>query len=475
MLPPAMRGWFADRGWRLLAALASGGMLILAGDLEPWWAVAWVAPLPLLVAAFRAPAGEARVLAAGAGLVAAAGVTGYRAEITGPAVTLGLALLTGLAWMLVVAGARAAMLGSRHWLTGFAYPVLWAAVDTLVGALSPHGTAGSLAYSQMDALPVIQVASVAGTAGVVFAVSLFPSVLAVAWCRRGDIDRPWLAYGVPAVVLVSVLAFGVGRLAAAPQAPTIGVGLAAVDRPRTAGAGGDPWDAYLQAVARMAEDGARVVVLPEKIAPLDVGAAARVRVRLADAARSRQLYLVAGVTVLAGGHRENRAWLFGPDGALVADYAKQHLIPGLERDFVPGRELVVRRVADREMAVAICKDMDFAPLGRGYGGRGAVAVLVPAWDFERDAWLHARMATLRGVESGYTVIRAARQGLLSVTDRYGRVIGEAPSGSAPVARLVVAAPLGPGQPTPYARVGDVFGWLCLAGGLAAWGWSRWTG
>jgi hypothetical protein len=36
MLPPAMRGWFADRGWRLLAALASGGMLILAGDLEPW-------------------------------------------------------------------------------------------------------------------------------------------------------------------------------------------------------------------------------------------------------------------------------------------------------------------------------------------------------------------------------------------------------------------------------------------------------
>jgi apolipoprotein N-acyltransferase len=82
------------------------------------------------------------------------------------------------------------------------------------------------------------------------------------------------------------------------------------------------------------------------------------------------------------------------------------------------------------------------------------------------------MATLRGVESGFTVIRAARNGLLSVTDRYGRVIGEAPSASAPVARLVAAAPLGPGRPTVYARVGDVFGWLCVGWALAAWGWRR---
>jgi len=154
------------------------------------------------------------------------------------------------------------------------------------------------------------------------------------------------------------------------------------------------------------------------------------------------------VALLKSDHKENRAWLFAPNGVLIADYAKHHLIPGLEATFTSGREFVVRSVGTGRIGIAICKDMDFPTLGRRYAALGVDALLVPAWDFDQDAWWHARMAILRGVESGFAVVRAARNGLLTASDRYGRIVGVATSGSAPVASLAVSPHSGPaGRPS----------------------------
>ena len=43
----------------------------------------------------------------------------------------------------------------------------------------------------------------------------------------------------------------------------------------------------------------------------------------------------------------------------------------------------------------ICKDMDFPLLSRQYGNDGAGLMLVPAYDFVTDGWLHGRMAILK--------------------------------------------------------------------------------
>ena len=69
-------------------------------------------------------------------------------------------------------------------------------------------------------------------------------------------------------------------------------------------------------------------------------------------------------------------------------------------------------------AFAVALDL-VAQLGRAYSRLGVDAMLVPAYDFDRDAWSHASMAVLRGVEGGFSVVRAARDGLLTVSDRYG--------------------------------------------------------
>jgi apolipoprotein N-acyltransferase len=137
-------------------------------------------------------------------------------------------------------------------------------------------------------------------------------------------------------------------------------------------------------------------------------------------------------------------------------------VPGFEARFKPGDENVVRPILGARFGIAICKDVDFAQLGQAYSRLGVNAMLVPAYDFDRDAWSHASMAVLRGVEGGFSVVRPARHGLLSVSDRYGRIVDHKASADAAVISLEIAAPLGPGEATYYARFGYWFGWLCVA-------------
>jgi apolipoprotein N-acyltransferase len=92
-------------------------------------------------------------------------------------------------------------------------------------------------------------------------------------------------------------------------------------------------------------------------------------------------------------------------------------------------------------------------------------LLVPAWDFDQDRWLHARIAVLRGVENGFALARAARDGLLTLSDSRGRILAEAAtvadrfvviSGKVNVAR----------EKTFCTQTGDWFAWLCVASFVA---------
>ena len=103
---------------------------------------------------------------------------------------------------------------------------------------------------------------------------------------------------------------------------------------------------------------------------------------------------------------------------------------------------------------------DVAIVGRGLGIGGAGLVVAPAWDFGQGAWLHGRMAMLRAVEGGFTLVRSTRNGTMTVSDRYGRVLAESASGpTAPL--LMTQASVSRNEPTIYSRAGDVFGWACV--------------
>jgi apolipoprotein N-acyltransferase len=68
------------------------------------------------------------------------------------------------------------------------------------------------------------------------------------------------------------------------------------------------------------------------------------------------------------------------------------------------------------------------------------------------------MALMRGVEDGFSMVRAAKNGYLTVSDDRGRVLAEVRSDAAPFATLVASVPAAHSA-TLYLLMGDWFAWL----------------
>jgi apolipoprotein N-acyltransferase len=60
--------------------------------------------------------------------------------------------------------------------------------------------------------------------------------------------------------------------------------------------------------------------------------------------------------------------------------------------------------------------------------------------------------------------RSAREGLMLVSDPFGRVTDQQRS-TADMSLLAALVPLQKPMRTIYVRIGDAFGWTCLASGL----------
>jgi apolipoprotein N-acyltransferase len=213
-------------------------------------------------------------------------------------------------------------------------------------------------------------------------------------------------------------------------------------------------------IARVAAQGAFVIVLPEKLLAITPADRQQVYSVFAGAARKSRRTVVAGFNFLGITPPRNIAVVFSPEGDRILTYDKHHMLQGPETGYLSGKETAVFVAAGFQWGVEICKDLDYPALSRQYGKQDIRYLAVPAWDFIRDAWLHDRMAVMRGVENGFTVVRTAQQGLLTISDAYGRVVAQRTSYSAPEVTLVRAVQTGPGT-TLYAKFGDWFGWLNL--------------
>jgi apolipoprotein N-acyltransferase len=65
------------------------------------------------------------------------------------------------------------------------------------------------------------------------------------------------------------------------------------------------------------------------------------------------------------------------------------------------------------------------------------------------------------VEDGFSIVRTAKDGYLTVSDNRGRVVAETRSDAAPFATLLASVP-SVHSATVYLLLGDWFGWLACA-------------
>jgi apolipoprotein N-acyltransferase len=146
--------------------------------------------------------------------------------------------------------------------------------------------------------------------------------------------------------------------------------------------------------------------------------------------------------------------------AAVASYDKEHMLPPFESNLTPGTAKLTITRGGTPWGIAICKDMDFTSMSTGYGRLGASLMLVPAWDFNLDRTWHGHMAIMRGVEGGFSVARAAKNGYLTVSDNRGRVVAQTRSDSALFAVLLAEVPV-VHEATLFQRWGDWFAWVAV--------------
>ncbi len=445
------------------AAAMSGAAWWFGTGLAPIAWLAWLAPLPILLAAPRLRWQWAFLAALAAGACAGLNLWHYLQDVIRLPlfVAVQIAVLSGLTFGLAVMLHRAMLLRGRPVAATLAYPALVVAFEYLASLISPHGTFGSLAYSQLDLLPVIQIASLAGSFGVSFVVALLPAAAASVLTPATAATAPWrwraLTGAGGMLVVAGTLAFGVLRLQEAPR-ETVRVGLVSLHgpvRPAVASAQGqEVLKRYLTAIDTLAAGGARIVVMPETALAIDGTASSE----LAERAARHDMTITAGIALKeAPGKERNAALAFGAGTGSPTAYSKRHLIPGFEDQYQAGSGFAM--LPGAATGLAVCKDMDFHDTGRAYASRGANLLLVPAWDFGLDGWLHSRMAVLRGVEGGFAIARAARRGSLTLSDNRGRIIAEVTDEKGD-AQLVGDLPLYQSR-TMYGQWGDWFAWLDL--------------
>jgi apolipoprotein N-acyltransferase len=218
---------------------------------------------------------------------------------------------------------------------------------------------------------------------------------------------------------------------------------------------------YLQEVRHLADQGAKIVLLPEKAIVVNDSNCDFILQQFAHLAADRRIQIILAGTKQKTGYYLNNAWVISDHGVFLADYQKVNLFEGEVLDGCkPGKTIGIYRLDTLNEGVAICKDMDFQQYILGYSKKGPAVLYVPAWDFVQDGWLHARMAILRSVEGGFSLVRNARQGRLTCSDWRGIVIAETISEQGIQTELLGTLSVEP-HPTIYAKAGDWFGTVCL--------------
>jgi apolipoprotein N-acyltransferase len=137
-------------------------------------------------------------------------------------------------------------------------------------------------------------------------------------------------------------------------------------------------------------------------------------------------------------------------------------------DFTPGTDAVLLPVDGHQASTAICYEVIYASLIRRFVSRGSellTTITNDAWyGWSSAAYQHWQQASLRSIEEGRFLARAANTGISGFVDPYGRVMQQSNMFQSAVLcddlRFITTR-------TIYSRIGDLAGWLSVALTLAA--------
>ena len=203
-------------------------------------------------------------------------------------------------------------------------------------------------------------------------------------------------------------------------------------------------------MTRQAIDGGAAIVLwPESSTPFHFEEQPEQAGRVRALARDAKVPILLGSDEIERGvptRYYNSAFLLRPDGTDAGVYRKMHLVPfgeyvPLKRvlffaaplveaagDFSAGESAVLLPVDGHLISAAICYEIVYPDLVRRFvvaGSELLTTITNDAWFGATSApYQHFAQASMRAIENGRYLVRAANTGISGVVDPYGRVVAQ---------------------------------------------------
>jgi apolipoprotein N-acyltransferase len=353
-----------------------------------------------------------------------------------------------------------------------------------------------LGYSQVTTIPIAQLASVFGVFGVSALVASVSA--AAAGCVATRVVRSRVqAIGGVAMLVIATTVWGSWRAARSEwtregQPVTVGLIQGNVSEAQRRDANGSlrVFQDQVRLTRQAIGAGADLVIWSESaMSPFRFDDRSQSAALVRRVAREGRVSLLVGSDEIVRGRPDkwyNSAFLVRADGSDGGVYRKMHLVPFGE--FVPMRRLLffvgplveaigtgfsagtdptVLPVGGHSISVAICYEVVYPALVRQFVLRGSellTTITNDSWFGKTSApYQHFAQASMRAIEEGRYLVRAANTGITGIVDPYGRVLDRTEIFEQ---GMIVGRARFLKTVTPYARWGDVFAYASAAGTAA---------
>jgi len=176
---------------------------------------------------------------------------------------------------------------------------------------------------------------------------------------------------------------------------------------------------FTEPAAKAASQGTKLIVSPEIAFQFTKGQRRFWLERFGKIARQHNIFLAIGYLDIDS--EENRMLFMNPQGEVIAEYTKTYLTAF--EDFRKGSgQLVTIDIDGVSVGGMICHDDNFIRFSRQYGRKRVPVVAIPTLDWLTVKNAHLQSSIHRAIESRYTVVRAAMDGISAIISPMGELL-----------------------------------------------------
>lgn len=161
----------------------------------------------------------------------------------------------------------------------------------------------------------------------------------------------------------------------------------------------------------------------------------------------------------------NQAVLLSPQGTFSEVYNKTHIPPGESYD-IPGGTFPVFDTVFGQTAALICHDGNYTDVARKLTQNNAQLIAAGYLEFPGFGEQLWQNTTFRAVENQTALVVTGATSVAAIIDPYGRLVELDVNKDGSEVVLIGDVSLGSGEGTLYTSLGDILGWIAMAGLVA---------